>query len=121
MAPSPSTVRHVSDDLENFLPAPRESLLRGLAGQLRTSTRAADQNLGHLEEQLLRGGHELFRQMLEKAAQEKAAAAPPLCPHCQNKLRRLTQEAPNPPACRKSPRWSSTKCPRPKPSKSSNG
>ena len=77
IAPSPSTVRHVSDDLENFLPTQRESLLRALAGQLRTSTRAADQNLGHLEEQFLRGGHELFRQMLEKAAQEKAAAVPP--------------------------------------------
>ena len=77
IAPASSTVSPVCHDLENFLPAQRESLLRALAGQLRTSTRAADQNLGHLEEQLLRGGHELFRQMLEKAAQEKAAAAPP--------------------------------------------
>ena len=91
IAPAPSPVSPVCHDLKNFLPAQRESLLRALAGQLRTSTRAADQNLGHLEEQLLRGGHELFRQMLEKAAQEKAAAVPPLCPHCQNQLRRLTQ------------------------------
>ena len=66
IAPSPSTVRHVSDDLENFLPPPRESLLRALSGQLRISTRAADQNLGHLEEHLLRCGHELFRQVLER-------------------------------------------------------
>ena len=77
----------VSHDLENILPPQREALLRGLAGQLQTSTHAADQNLGHLEETLLRGGHELFRQMML----EKAAAAPPLCPHCQNKLRRLTE------------------------------
>jgi len=75
---------------ETLLPAARESLLLGLASQLHRSLGAADQNLGHLEEQLLRGGHELFRQMLEKAAQQKADVAPPLCPHCQNKLSRLT-------------------------------
>ncbi len=87
-ASPPSTL---PEDLESYLPPQREEVLRGLAGQLQCSTRAADQHLGHLEEQLLRGGHELFRQMLEKAAPEKAAAAPPLCPHCQNELRRLTQ------------------------------
>ena len=85
--PSSSQVTAVS---ETLLPAARESLLLGLAGQLHGSLGAADQNLGHLEEQLLRGGHELFRQMLEKAAQQKADVAPPLCPHCQNKLSRLT-------------------------------
>jgi hypothetical protein len=72
--------------LETLLPPDRESLLRQLAGQLQHSLRAADQNLGHLEEQLLRGGHELFRQVLEKAAQQKAGAAPPQCPHCQRPL-----------------------------------
>jgi len=35
-------------------------------------------------------GHEVFRQMLEKAAQQKADAASPQCPHCQNKLSRLS-------------------------------
>ena len=79
-----------TDPLEALLPAERERLLLGLAGKLQRSLYAADQNLGHLEEQLLRGGQELFRQMLEKAAQQKAAAAPPLCPRCQNKLRRLS-------------------------------
>src|SRR5947207_2900925 len=79
-----------TDPIEALLPAERQSLLLGLAGKLHHSLCAADENLGHLEEQLLRGGHELFRQMLEKAAQQKAAAAPPLCPHCQNKLRRVT-------------------------------
>jgi hypothetical protein len=79
-----------ADSIEALLPAARERLLLELAGQLHSSIRAADENLGHLEEQLLRGGHELFRQMLEKAAQQKADTAPPLCPHCQNKLRRVT-------------------------------
>ena len=73
-----------------LLPAQPETLLLGLAGRVRASVCAADQNLGHLEEELLRGGHEVFRQMLEKAAQQKADAAPPLCPQCQNKLSRLS-------------------------------
>jgi hypothetical protein len=76
--------------LEALLPQEREGLLLVLAGRLHHSLCAADQGLGHLEEELLRGGHELFRQMLEKAAQQKAEMAPPLCPHCQNRLRRLT-------------------------------
>jgi hypothetical protein len=75
---------------ENLLPPGREALLQGLGRQLHQSLCAADQNLGHLEEQLLRGGQELFRQRLEKAAQQKADGAPPLCPHCQNKLSRVT-------------------------------
>lgn len=77
MTPSLPSAPAFSPDLENFLPPQREALLCGLAGQLQASTHAADQNLGHLEEQLLRGGHELFRRMLEQAAQAKAAAAPP--------------------------------------------
>lgn len=77
--------------LETLLPADPKGLLMGLAGKLHDSLRAADENLGHLEEQLLRGGHEVFRQMLEKAAQQKAETAPPLCPQCQNKLGRLSQ------------------------------
>ena len=87
---SPATAPTHGPDLESFLPARRESPLRGLAGRLLAATRAAGQNLGHLEEALLRAGHELFRQRLETAAQEKAAAAPPRCPHGQHKLRRLT-------------------------------
>ena len=75
---------------QTLLPSNAESLLLKLAGRLQPSLCAADENLGHLEEQLLRGGHEVFRQMLEKAAQQKANAAPPLCPRCQNKLSRVT-------------------------------
>lgn len=74
----------------SLLPLGREELLLGLAGELGRSVCAADQNMGHLEEALMQSGRELFRQMLEKAAQQKAAAAPPLCPHCQNKLSRLS-------------------------------
>lgn len=80
----------VSAPWERLLPAGREALLRGLGRHLHESLCAADQNLGHLEEQLLREGHELFRQMLEKAAQQKADSAPPLCPHCQRRLSQVT-------------------------------
>lgn len=75
---------------ESLLPAGGESLFQGLGRQLHASLCAADQNLGHREEQLLRGGRELFRQMLAKAAQQKADAAPPRGPHCQNQLSRVT-------------------------------
>lgn len=80
----------LTDPMEALLPTERDRLLLGMAGKLHHSLCAADQNLGHLEEQLLRGGQELFRQMLEQAAQQKADAAPPLCPRCQNQLSRLT-------------------------------
>ncbi len=82
---------HSSVELETLLPAQSESLLCGLAGKLRGSVFCAGQDLGHMEEQLLRGGHELFRQMLEKGAQLKADQAPPICPVCQNKLSRWKQ------------------------------
>lgn len=76
---------------ESPLSAGREVLLQGLGRQLHHSLCAADQNLGHLEKQRLRGGLELFRPMLEKAAQQKADGAPPLSSPCQNKLSRLTE------------------------------
>ena len=52
------------------------------------SALSAHQDLGHMEEHLLRGGQEIFRQMLEKGAQLKADQAPPICPVCQNQLSR---------------------------------
>jgi hypothetical protein len=76
---------------ESLLPADREQVLLGLVGRVHQSLCSADQNLGHMEEELLRGSHELFRQTLEKAAQQKADAAPPVCPHCGNKLGRLSE------------------------------
>ena len=87
---TPLTQLHRDPEWESLLPAGREELLRGSARRIHRSVRAADQNLGHLEEELLHGGHELFRQMLEAAAQQKADAAPPLCPQCQNRLSRLS-------------------------------
>ena len=53
-----------------LLPADFKGLLMGLAGKLRDSLGAPDENLGHLEEQLLRGGHEVLRQMLEQKRSE---------------------------------------------------
>src|SRR5271167_3701062 len=77
--------------LEAWLPAEPKRLLCGLAGQMQDSAFCADQDLGHMEEQLLCGGHEVFRQMLEKGAQRKAGQAPPMCPVGQNKLSRWQQ------------------------------
>jgi hypothetical protein len=85
---------HSDLKLEALLPVEPERLLCGLAGQMHDSALSADQDLGHMEEQLLRGGHEVFRQMLEKGAQLKADQAPPICPVCQNKLSRWKQGHP---------------------------
>ena len=85
----PSPTR--TENLENLLPPEREQLLLKIAGGLKQAIVASDQDLGHMEEELLQGGQELFRQTLEKAAQQKAERAPPVCPHCQNKLRRWTK------------------------------
>jgi len=74
-----------------LLPPQAQALLLGMAKRVHDSVCAADENLGHLEEELLRGNQELLCQTLEKAAQKKADAAPPLCPVCQNKLSRLSQ------------------------------
>jgi hypothetical protein len=85
------SLAHSDLALESLLPAEPERLLCGLAGQMRDSALCADQDLGHMEERLLRGGHEVFRQMLEKGAQLKAGPAPPVCPVCQNQLSRWKQ------------------------------
>lgn len=45
-------------------------------------------NLGHLEEALLRPSHEVLAKALEKAAQQEADGTPPLCPKCGEKLTR---------------------------------
>ncbi len=55
---------------------------------LQATVGAADQGLGHLEEQLVVGTLELQRQTLERAAQLKADATPPHCPVCGQKLTR---------------------------------
>src|SRR6267378_5894853 len=52
---------------------------------------ASDQNMGHLEEEILQKTRELQRAVLEEASQKKADLTPPVCPVCKNKLSRLTQ------------------------------
>ncbi len=79
---------HSHLEIEALLPADHECLLGSLAGQMQSSALCADQDLGHMEEHLLRRGHEILRQMLAKGAQLKADQAPPICPVCQNQLSR---------------------------------
>jgi hypothetical protein len=52
---------------------------------------ASDQNMGHLEEEILQKTRELQRAVLEEASQKKADLTPPICPVCKNKLSRVTQ------------------------------
>ena len=72
--------------VQRELPGWMERLQAGLS----ESVQACDQNLGHLEEQILRQTHALARQALEEASQAKADAAPPRCPYCGGPLTRLT-------------------------------
>ena len=44
------------------------------------------ENLGHLEEALLKASHEVLADSLQKAAQAKADGTPPHCPKCGAKL-----------------------------------
>src|SRR5260370_24714936 len=52
---------------------------------------ASEQNMGHLEEEILQKTGELERAVLQEASQKKADLTPPVCPVCKNKLSRLTQ------------------------------
>src|SRR5512138_3180359 len=51
---------------------------------------ASDQNLGHLELQAAQDVQELLRQSVQRGAQAKADATPPVCPVCGHKLSRLS-------------------------------
>lgn len=55
---------------------------------------ASDQNLGHLELQAAHDVQELLRQSVERGAQAKAGATPPVCPVCHQKLSRLAHDHP---------------------------
>ena len=68
------------------LPAWQEHLQAGLS----RSIAAGDQTMGHLEEAILQETREVERALLEEAAQQKAAQAPPVCPVCGGKLSRVT-------------------------------
>ena len=63
-----------------------------LEHSIQRCTLASDQNLGHLEMQAARDVQELLRAAMERGAQAKADATPPLCPVCQQKLTRLTAD-----------------------------
>lgn len=52
-----------------------------------------DENLGHLEEALLKPSHEVLANALQKAAQQKADGTPPHCPKCGGKLVRRQKVA----------------------------
>ena len=56
-----------------LLPAELERLRLGLAGKLHDSLGAADENLGHLEEQLLRGGHNFFAKCSNRLPNKRPA------------------------------------------------
>jgi hypothetical protein len=51
---------------------------------------ASEENLGHLERQAARDVQELLRQSVQRGAQAKADATPPVCPVCGQKLTRLS-------------------------------
>jgi len=59
-----------------------------LTAGLSRSIQASDQNLGHLEEEILHQTQGLERKLLEGAAQKKADQSPPVCPVCGHKLSR---------------------------------
>ena len=65
-----------------------------LEHSIQRCTLANDQNLGHLEMQAARDVQDLLRAAMERGAQAKADATPPLCPVCQQKLTRLSADHP---------------------------
>jgi hypothetical protein len=54
----------------------------------------SDQNLGHLEVQAAQAVKELLRQTIERGAQAKADATPPVCPVCGQALSRHSADHP---------------------------
>lgn len=65
-----------------------------LTAGLTRSLEASDQNLGHLEEEILHATRDLERQLLAEAAQKKADQSPPACPVCGHQLSRCTRDHP---------------------------
>ncbi|HUC83943.1 MAG TPA: ISKra4 family transposase [Candidatus Acidoferrales bacterium] len=59
---------------------------------IRAFLSAGEQNLGDLEMQIERESRELLRLAAEKGAQQKADAAPPVCPVCRQALSRVTDD-----------------------------
>jgi hypothetical protein len=63
-----------------------------LTAGLSRSLEASDQNLGHMEEEILHQTRGLERKLLEEAAQKKADQSPPVCPVCGHQLSRCTRD-----------------------------
>lgn len=61
-----------------------------LEGSIQTLVVASEQNLGHLERQAAQDVRELLRQTMQRGAQAKADATPPVCPVCGQKLTRVS-------------------------------
>lgn len=65
-----------------------------LTAGLTRSIEASDQNLGHLEEEILHQTRGLERKLFEEAAQKKADQSSAVCPVCGQKLSRCTRDHP---------------------------
>lgn len=85
------TVPHPHSSFEGLAKATNAWQERLQAGLVRVIN-ASDQNMGHLEEEILQKTQELQRVALEEASQKKADLTPPVCPVCKNKLSRVTQD-----------------------------
>src|SRR6202453_3775979 len=88
-SPLEACVSDLSEPSES-LAAPAARLADALEQDVRDFLLASDQNLGDIEVQLEQQSRELLRLAAEKAAQKKADVTPPVCPVCQQALRRLT-------------------------------
>jgi hypothetical protein len=90
--------------LESVIPKPREALFSeglpvlaaraacALERSIQRLVATGDQNLGHLEKQAAHDVQELLLQAVERGAQAKADATPPVCPVCGQKLSRLSAD-----------------------------
>jgi hypothetical protein len=88
-----TSVPQADSSFETFAQAVADWQARLTAGLTR-SVGASDQNLGHLEEEILHTTQDLERQLLEEAAQKKAEGSPPVCPVCGHPLSRCTRDHP---------------------------
>ena len=87
------SVPQTDSSIETFARPVADWQARLTAGLTR-SLQAADQNLGHLEEEILHSTRELERRLLEAVAQKKADQSPPVCPVCGHPLSRCTRDHP---------------------------
>lgn len=83
-------VPHPHSSFEGLAKATNAWQERLQAGLVRVIN-ASEQNMGHLEEEILQKTQELQRIALQEASQKKADLTPPVCPVCKNKLGRVTE------------------------------